>query len=83
MTEVNYSALVRELLNEYFEHRLTRVEYLTRRRSLMDQIDREFNGDGRYHIGSNGEFVSYVGLSDASALTPDERTIPGDRHRIK
>ncbi len=83
MTEVNYSALVRELLNEYFEHRITRVEYLTRRRSLMDQIDREFNGDGRYHIGSNGEFVSYVGRADASALTPDERTIPGDRQRIK
>lgn len=80
MTEVNYSALVRELLNEYFEHTITRVEYLARRRSLMDQIDREFNGDGRYHVGTEGEFDSYA---DSSIQTPDARTIPGDRQRIK
>lgn len=46
MTEINYSSLLRELVEEYFEHRMSRVEYLAQRRALLDRIDREFNGEG-------------------------------------
>lgn len=45
MTEINYSSLLRQLAEDYFEHRLTRVEYLAQRRDILDRIDREFNGE--------------------------------------
>ncbi len=45
MTEINYSSLLREIVVDYFEQRLTRVEYLAQRRGLLDRIDHEFNGE--------------------------------------
>ena len=50
MTEINYSTLLREVVADYFEHRLSRVEYLAQRRGILDRIDHEFNGDSQ----SNG-----------------------------
>ncbi len=44
MSEINYSTLLRELVMDYFERRLSRVEYLAQRRSLLDRVDHEFNG---------------------------------------
>lgn len=44
MTHINYSSLLREIAVDYFEHRLTRVEYLTQRKGVLDRIDHEFNG---------------------------------------
>ena len=37
--------MLRRLVDNYFETRINRVEYLIERRNLMDQIDREFNQD--------------------------------------
>lgn len=45
MTEINYSSLLREIVADYFDHRLTRVEYLAQRRGVLDRIDYEFNGE--------------------------------------
>lgn len=45
MTEINYSTLLREVVADYFEQRLTRVEYLAQRRGILDRIDHEFNGE--------------------------------------
>ena len=42
--------MLRQLVDEYFDHRLGRVEYLAQRRSLLDRIDHEFNGD----VNTNG-----------------------------
>ncbi len=50
MTDINYSIMLRHLVDDYFDHRLSRVEYLAQRRSLFDRIDHEFNGD----VESNG-----------------------------
>lgn len=44
MTEINYSLLLREIVDDYFEHRLSRVEYVAQRRGILDRIDHEFNG---------------------------------------
>ncbi len=45
MTDINYSIMLRHLVDDYFDHHLSRVEYLAQRRSLFDRIDHEFNGD--------------------------------------
>lgn len=66
MTEINYSAMLRELVDEYFEHRLTRVEYLAQRRGLLDRIDHEFNGD---------DITS--GWPESDTTQPQDLTDPG------
>lgn len=45
MTQINYSLLIREIVTDYLEERISRVEYLAQRRSLLDRIDHEFNGE--------------------------------------
>lgn len=45
MTEINYSTLLREVVADYFEKRLTRTEYLALRRKILTSIDHEFNGE--------------------------------------
>ena len=45
MTDINYSALLRELVNDYFDQRIDRVEYFTQRRDILDRIDLDFNGE--------------------------------------
>ena len=45
MTEINYSVMLRHLVEDYFDQRLTRIEYVAQRRSLLDRIDHEFNGE--------------------------------------
>ncbi len=44
MNDINFSALLRNLVDAYADQRISRVQYLTQRRSLLDRIDREFNG---------------------------------------
>jgi hypothetical protein len=44
MTEINYSMLLREIIVDYFDQRISRVEYLAERRSILDRVDHEFNG---------------------------------------
>ena len=45
MTEINYSTLLREVVSDYFEKRLTRTEYLALRHQILSKIDHEFNGE--------------------------------------
>lgn len=45
MTEINYSLLLREIVADYLEERISRVQYLAQRKSLLDRIDHEFNGE--------------------------------------
>ena len=45
MTEINYSALLRELVDDYLAQHLSRIEYVTQRRDILDRIDFEFNGE--------------------------------------
>jgi len=45
MVDINYSNLLRSLVNDYFEARISRVEYLAGRRSILDRVDHEFNGE--------------------------------------
>lgn len=45
MTEINYSTLLREVVADYFEQRLTRTEYVALRHQILNRIDREFNGE--------------------------------------
>ncbi len=44
MSEVHYSGLLRQMVQDYLAHRIDRGEYLARRRSLLERIDREWNG---------------------------------------
>lgn len=45
MTEINYSLLLRQIVGEYLEQRISRVEYLSQRRGVLDRIDHELNGN--------------------------------------
>lgn len=45
MTEINYSLLLRKVVADYLEERISRVEYLAQRHSVLDRIDHEFNGE--------------------------------------
>lgn len=45
MTDINFSLLLRELVADYLEQRISRVEYLAQRRGILDRIDHEFNGE--------------------------------------
>ena len=38
--------MLRELVDDYFARRISRVEYLAQRHILMERIDRDFNGEG-------------------------------------
>ena len=44
MDTINYSALLRALVDRHFDNRIGRVEYAAQRRCLLERIDREFNG---------------------------------------
>ncbi len=83
MTEINYSALVRELLDDYFERRLSRYEYLARRRALMDRIDREFNGDTVAQHWFDDDLAGFINQPDTTAVADNAKTIPGERQRAK
>lgn len=45
MGEINYSTLLRSLVDQYFDNQMSRVEYLAQRRNLLESIDRDFNGE--------------------------------------
>lgn len=66
MAEINYSSMLRELVDSYFEDRLSRVEYLAQRRTLLDRIDREFNGDDETN-----------GWPESDTTQPQDPTNPG------
>lgn len=58
MSEINYSTLLRQMVTDYLEQRMSRVEYLAQRRGLLDRIDREFNGDEQASGWSTSDTVS-------------------------
>jgi tetrahydromethanopterin S-methyltransferase subunit B len=43
MTDINYSEELRMLIDDYSDACLTRVDYLAKRRELLDAIDDDFN----------------------------------------
>lgn len=73
MSEINYSNLLRQMVTDYLEHRMSRVEYLAQRRGLLDQIDREFNGDEQASGWSTSDTVSPPAEGDPS---PDITLVP-------
>jgi hypothetical protein len=58
MSEINYSTLLRQMVTDYLEQRMSRVEYLAQRRGLLDRIDREFNGDEQASGWSTSDTVN-------------------------
>lgn len=73
MSEINYSNLLRQIVTDYLERRTTRVEYLAQRRSLLDHIDREFNGDD-YPNGRSAPDTAKIPA--ASGSSPDITLVP-------
>jgi|GEM_PF-2403579 hypothetical protein len=73
MSETNYSNLLRQIVTGYLEHRISRVEYLAQRRDLLEQIDREFNGDDQPNGWTTSETVNQPADSDSS---PDITLVP-------
>lgn len=73
MSETNYSNLVRQLVADYLDQRLGRVEYLAQRRGLLDRMDRDFNGDespSGWHASDTARFPSRSGPSPDDTLIP-------------
>jgi len=73
MSEINYSNVLRQMVSDYLEHRISRVEYLAQRRGLLDRVDREFNGDD-YPIGWPASDT--VDQSADSGSSPDITLVP-------
>ncbi len=44
MSELSYSAMLRELSKNYYQHHIGFDEYRAQRKSVLDKIDEEFNG---------------------------------------
>ena len=73
MSETNYSNLVRQLVADYLDQRLGRVEYLAQRRGLLDRMDRDFNGDestSGWHASDTARFPSHNDPSPDDTLVP-------------
>jgi len=67
MPELNYSNLLRQLVTDYLDHRMSRVEYLASRRDLLDQMDRDFNGEESprgWSASDTARFPDAAGNSD-------------------
>lgn len=73
MSEINYSNLLRQMVTDYLDHRMSRVEYLAQRRGLLDQIDREFNGDDQPSGWSASDTVNQPADGGSS---PDITLVP-------
>jgi hypothetical protein len=73
MSEINYSNLLRQIVTDYLEHRMSRVEYLAQRRGLLDRIDREFNGDDQSSGWPTSDTVNQPADGDSS---PDITLVP-------
>lgn len=75
--------MLRHLVEDYFDQRLTRIEYVAQRRSLLDRIDHEFNGE----VDSKGwpeSDLSLVPQVTQEASTPSSNehstpSLPADR----
>lgn len=39
-----YSETIKELFHDYYEGRLSTLEYRMQRRAILDQMDKEYNG---------------------------------------
>ncbi len=44
VTETHYTPTIKNLFQEYYKRNLTMGEYRAKRKLLIDQMDREFNG---------------------------------------
>lgn len=44
MSDLSYSALIRNLSNDYYYRRIAKPEYRQQRRQLLMRIDEEYNG---------------------------------------
>lgn len=71
MTEINYSTMLRRLVNDYFDQRVDRVEYFTQRRDILDRIDRDFNGEG-----GSSRSLGVKELQDGDVTQPQDITRP-------
>jgi hypothetical protein len=72
MADINYSTLLRELITEYSEYRISRAEYLVKRRELLDGIDLEFNGD----INADQTYAIEHDITLVPRLGDDDNTLP-------
>lgn len=71
MSEFDYSHQLRELVTDYLDHRVSRVEYLALRRDLLDEVDRDFNGD---ETPSGWPASETARLPDENDSSPEEDT---------
>lgn len=76
MTDMNYSALLHQLVADYFDQRISRVEYLALRRSLLDRIDHEFNGELTTNGWPEPESSQPLDTTDTSVRTVVRDTLP-------
>jgi hypothetical protein len=67
MSELNYSNLLRQLVTDYLDDRVSRVEYLASRRDLLDRIDRDFNGEASPRGWSASDTARFTNPNDASS----------------
>lgn len=44
MSDLSYSAMLRDLSRDYYQNHIGYEDYRTRRKALLDKIDIEFNG---------------------------------------
>jgi hypothetical protein len=44
VSDLSYSSLLRNLSADHYYRRITREEYRSQRRQILDRIDEEFNG---------------------------------------
>lgn len=73
MSELNYSNLLRQLVTDYLDHRVSRVEYVASRRDLLDQIDRDFNGEESPRGWSASDTAPYPNINGSS---PEDTLVP-------
>ena len=72
MSELNYSSVLRQLVSDYLDHRVSRVEYLASRRDLLDQMDRDFNGEE----SPRGWSTDTARFPDATGTSADDTLVP-------
>jgi len=59
MTDTHYTTTVKNLFQEYYKRNLTMGEYRAKRKLVIDQMDREFNGAQSMDAGVHSEKSSH------------------------
>ena len=55
MSDLSYSAMLRNLAADYYYQRLSRDDYRAQRRQLLQKIDEEFNGQKNFNMEDEAE----------------------------